>query len=96
MRRHDKQPQRHQHNRHPARDPLDPRAEQLLADLDERDREPNVGEDHGVPHAFEGHLPRGLEGGEQGDGEEPEGEGPDEAGNVGGQYDVACCFLGMR
>lgn len=64
MRRHDKQPQRHENDRHNARHPLDARAEQLLADLDERDREADVGEDHGVPDAFEGHLPRGSQGGE--------------------------------
>lgn len=79
MRRHHKQPQSHQNDRHDARDPLNPRAEQLLADLDERDREPDVGEDHGVPDAFETHLPGGLQGGDEGDAEEPEGEGPDEA-----------------
>ena len=40
---------------------------------------PTLGEDHGVPHAFETHLFGGLQGGEEGDAEEPEGEGPDEA-----------------
>ena len=79
MRNHNKQPKCHEDDRHDARDPLDARAEQLLADLDERDREADVGEDHGVPHAFETHLFCRLEGGEEGDAEEPEGEGPDEA-----------------
>jgi hypothetical protein len=32
-----------------------------------------------VPDAFEGHLFDGLEGGDEGDAEEPEGEGPEEA-----------------
>ena len=79
MRRHNKQPKSDEDDRHDARDPLDARAEQLLADLDERDREANVGEDHGVPHALETHLLGGLQGGEEGDAEKPEGEGPDEA-----------------
>jgi hypothetical protein len=79
MRRHNKQPQRHQNNRHDTRDPLYSRAEQLLTDLDERDREADVGEDHGVPHALEGHLSDCLQRGDQRDAEEPEGEGPDKA-----------------
>ena len=88
MRRHNKQPKSDEDDRHDARDPLDARAEQLLADLDERDREPDVGEDHGVPDAFEAHLAGGLEGGDEGDAEEPEGEGPDEAVWGFGQEDV--------
>lgn len=79
MHDHNKQPQRHQQDRHDARHPLDRGTEQLLADLDQRDREPDVGEDRRVPHAFEGHLLDGLEGRDEGDAEEPEGEGPEEA-----------------
>jgi hypothetical protein len=78
MRRHNEQPQRNQNNRHDTRNPLNSRAEQLLANLDERDREAHVWENHGVPDAFETHLPDGLQGGDEGDAEEPEGEGPDE------------------
>ena len=79
MHDHNKQPQRHQQDRHDARDPLNARAEQLLADLDGRDGEADVRKDHGVPHAFEGHLSRGLEGGDKSDAEKPEGESPDKA-----------------
>jgi hypothetical protein len=78
MRRHDKQPQRDQKNSHDTRDPLNSRTKQLLTDLDERDRETHVGENHGVPHALETHLPDGLQSGDECYAEEPEGEGPDE------------------
>jgi hypothetical protein len=78
MHHHNKQPQCDQDNRHDTRDPLNSRTEQLLADLNERDREAYVGENHGVPHALEAHLPDGLQSGDEGDAEEPEGEGPDE------------------
>jgi hypothetical protein len=73
MRRHNKQPQRDQNDRHDTRDPLNSRTEQLLADLDERDRETDVGENHGVPHALETHLSHGLESRDKSDAEEPEG-----------------------
>ena len=43
MRNHNKQPKCHEDDRHDARDPLNALAEQLLADLDERDREPDIG-----------------------------------------------------
>jgi hypothetical protein len=79
MHDHHKQPQRHQQDRHDARHPLDRGTEQLLADLDQRDSEADVREHCRVPDAFEGHLFDGLEGGDEGDAEEPEGEGPEEA-----------------
>lgn len=78
MHDHNKKPQRHQQDRHDARHPLDGRTEQLLADLNQCDREAHVGEHHGVPDAFEGHLLDGLEGRDQCYAEEPEAEGPEE------------------
>jgi len=67
-----KQPQSHQQNRHDARNPLDRRAQQLLSDLDQGDREADVGEHRGVPDAFEGHLVYGPKGRDKGYAEEPE------------------------
>jgi hypothetical protein len=89
MHEHDEQPERHQQDRHDARHPLDRGTEQLLADLDERDREADVGEHHGVPHAFEVHLLDGLESRDERYAEEPEGEGPEE---TGGLLACACIF----
>lgn len=89
MHGHDIQPQRYQNDRHDARNPLDCRAKQLLADLDQGDCETDVWEDGGVPYALEGHLLDCPESRDERYAEEPEGEGPEESV----QCLISKCFL---